>query len=529
MDEVKKLEQHEVRAAAFKNYKGKLEKIYSNDRTISAIMGGRPSYSDLKRLRNRDQMLVDMDAALLDQNKASAMSESLAASNSVYQEIISYYKSMPLYRYTVVPDRVKRKDEKIDKKEYAEKYEEMISVVEGISIEISFPKILEKGLIEGTVFIYTDKNKNSETIETLLLPRKYCKRGFTTNFGTDTVIFDFTYIDEMKRQFMSGMGPKDFLEADFLAMFPDGLIAQYNSYKSDTKLRWQQLDPSFAASISFSSSGLPPKLSANYGIIDYTTTKENEVRRSSNELEKILVHTIPHNADGDLMFEVDEALELHDYMSKTLSSVKGLKLLTTFGATELIELQAERTKENKTVLTAYDGVYYATGMNPAIFRGDSAESLKISIAKDSAYVFEKLDLIVNFYNLAINNLYNFGPYQAKISLLPITVYNEQDKMTLYRENAMAGIGKLETVVASGIRQKDISNINTLETFLKLDTILVPLQSAHTQTAAAKTEPKTPEETAIPAVKTPKTVTKTPLDKSKSILEEGQEVDTNDET
>ncbi len=48
-------------------------------------------------------------------------------------------------------------------------------------------------------------------------------------------------------------------------------------------------------------------------------------------------------------------------------------------------------------------------------------------------------------------------------------------------NANFGIGKLEAVVATGIKQKDITDKHNLETYLKLDEILVPLKSAYTST------------------------------------------------
>ena len=54
-------------------------------------------------------------------------------------------------------------------------------------------------------------------------------------------------------------------------------------------------------------------------------------------------------------------------------------------------------------------------------------------------------------------------------------------MELYRGNAEYGIGRLEAIVASGTKQRDIMHKSALEEFLKLDEILKPLASSHTQT------------------------------------------------
>jgi hypothetical protein len=95
--------------------------------------------------------------------------------------------------------------------------------------------------------------------------------------------------------------------------------------------------------------------------------------------------------------------------------------------------------------------------------------------------FKQLNFIINFYNLGINNLFSFSPYQARINLLPISIYDEESKVEMYLNNANFGIGKLEAVVATGIKQKDITDKYDLEQFLQLDKILVPLQSAYTST------------------------------------------------
>ena len=83
----------------------------------------------------------------------------------------------------------------------------------------------------------------------------------------------------------------------------------------------------------------------------------------------------------------------------------------------------------------------------------------------------------------MNNLYNFKPYQAKIQLLPITIYNYNDQMESYRQNAEYGIGILDAIVASGIKQSEIQDVLELEEYLELNTKLKPLQSSHTTSSS----------------------------------------------
>ena len=183
--------------AKFKKFKGSIDRLYSDDRLLAEAVGKRKPYYDPTKVKSRDQLISDLTSNLNDKTKAAQISETLVATNGLYADIIQYLVNIPLYRYTVIPGQIKKLRETGSAEKYATVYEKMMSVVDGISIEILFPKILQNGLIYGIIYLYVDKDNSSETVETLMLPYQYCKKGFTTNFGTDTVIFDFKFFDDM--------------------------------------------------------------------------------------------------------------------------------------------------------------------------------------------------------------------------------------------------------------------------------------------------------------------------------------------
>lgn len=86
----------------------------------------------------------------------------------------------------------------------------------------------------------------------------------------------------------------------------------------------------------------------------------------------------------------------------------------------------------------------------------------------------------------MNNLYRFRPLQAEVSILPITIAKESELVKQYRENAAYGIGKIEAIVAAGIKQRHIADRAKLERVLDLDNLLKPLQSSHTQGSGVPT-------------------------------------------
>ncbi len=495
----------------FRNLRGKLDSFFGGDKKLTTALGGRPTGYAAQRLADKQSVEADLRNSLDDPRRAYEISRRLMDVSSVYSDIIGYYSNLPIYRYTVIPNLLKEKGD-LSPEKYSKVYQEMLSVVDGLSIEITFPKLLELGMIEGAIFIYATRNTSAKTVSTFVLPREYCRIGFTTNFGTESVIFNFAFLEELLRKLSgSGSGYQFESEDDFFALFPPELVEGYKAYKAKTGPQWGELDTSVSAAISFSFNTLPPKVLSLLSILDYDTIKENRVSRSTNELQKILVHEIPKNGDGDLIFELEEVMDLHDTMAASLNQIKGLKFLTSFGKMDLIELQKSESRENNSVEQSYRSIFQGVGLNPELFSGDGKEAILAAIQKDEAYVFKKVNAIVNFYNLAINNLYSFNPYQLSFSVLPISVYNEDRKVTFYRENASFGIGKLEAVVAAGVKQKDLVDRHRLEEFLQLDEILKPLQSAHTVSRTENgPEPKDNE---------PK----------KTEVEVEEEVKTNDET
>lgn len=72
-------------------------------------------------------------------------------------------------------------------------------------------------------------------------------------------------------------------------------------------------------------------------------------------------------------------------------------------------------------------------------------------------------------------------YEADIDILPISPYTYSDDIESFKANASLGVGKLDYIIASGIKQRNIADQLYLEDFLKLGSIK-PMQTSYTQTA-----------------------------------------------
>lgn len=465
----------------FQAWRSKVDSLYSDEGSLKNALGRNSNNSG--RALSYEQKVSQLQSSMNDEKAASEYSESLAGTNSIYQSLLEFYKSMFYMRYTITPThngKHSKNEVELSDEEFEKMYDEMVNVVDGINIETVFPSLIYNAYLTGKVFIYVDKDKVSGTLSSLILPRSYCKQVFKTQFGSPIVSFDFSYFDDLLKVFAKNNESLNLTINDILELFPDEFQQKYKAYQRNKAIgKWQVLDAKRSTCVAANDTGLPAKMGADYGLLEYEKYKEIDLNRSEQELEKILVHQIPIDAEGDLIMDIDEINVIDKKMRSALRGAPHLRVLTTFGQTQLLELQKQRDKQVTLSNNAIRNIYVGAGMNPNIFIGEDDDSLKISLKREKANVWNIIQKLTLFYNICINNYYNWKPYQAQIDLLPITIYDENEMVTQYINNAGVGIGKLSAVVATGVKQKNIKDVSRVEKMLDLENILVPLHSMHT--------------------------------------------------
>lgn len=402
--------------------------------------------------------------------------------NSGYMEVIDYFKNMFFYRYIVVPS-YKGMGEKASNEKLLEITRQMLDVVDALSIETLFPQIIEKGLVDGVVYLYTYKKNGLPNI--MVLPESYCQRYRQTNYNTETILFDFHYfVDIESRARKQGM---EISEKELLSMYPRGLIKQYREYRSENgelnnDKRYQELNIQVAAAIPFHSEGVPPKILVAGAKEVYDVTVATEQKRSKGQIDSILSMEIPLDGDGVPLFDSTEAGAIQKLMASQLSGIDGLKVFTPFGKAQILKPQNNESVKNEAIGKAYDQIFHEALINPKVFTSDSNYAIEMSYSRDSAFVWTLIQKIMTYFNLSLNKTYDFGSYSIYTQLLPITHYNWQRKEEAARRNGEYGIGRLEAVISTGIKQSLIFDKAALEEALNLDEILKPLQSSHTRSS-----------------------------------------------
>lgn len=465
-----------------KNRIDKLKSMYADDQSSRRRQDNKPNYqaTDYENAAAVRKALWD---SIGDPTSLVETSRKLYATNPIYASVINYLADMYTWNYKVTPHKLYAKTKaKLKKKmkddDFQLMYNLMLEVADGLSIETKFPALLTLLFTTGSVYFTTYCDEENYAIDTILLPNKYCRKIGETQFGAAIIQLDMSYIDDLS-------GNSDELKKAFLDGFPVEFKKYYNAYKRNSKMRWATLDPRFSSAILLNDAAIPTFFYLYGGILDYEKYQDNELQRNENLLKYIVVQTMPHYEDK-LIFEVDEVEALHKSLRRIVETNDKARLITTYGDIKVAKIAENDTSENEVLSKAFKAIFNNAGFNSAIFTAESVNALQMSLVRDKGFVWRYVQKLVNFYNIAINNWFDFKTYQADIEILPISPYTISDDIKRYKENATLGVGKLDYFIASGIKQKNIQDQLDLEDFLKLDGIK-PMQTSYTQTAEDRQE------------------------------------------
>lgn len=466
-------------AEHYKILNKKLDQIYAGESALSRIQKHRTTNRTLFGIRTKEQLKQQVQNNIDNPGGLAALSKLLHSLDSNYAKIISYYAHMYNIRYTVVPVKTDHKSQ-VDGDAYLEMYNQMMEVVDGLSLETLIPSLLEEVFLSGSAYVTSEKNNAAKTASLIILPPEFSRIVLKTNLGTNVIEFNFKYFDAFR---------SDEQKKEVLELFPKEFTTLYSEYLKNTQLEWKMLDPRHSTAFTMNDKQIPPFINALDGILEYETVRGNEIEKSDNELKSIFIHRIPVE-DGEPIFDINEVVAIQQKIAQIVGNHKGLDSITTFGESEIHRLQDEGKMENKRIEQSFKTIYNSAGINANIFNGTIDKALEINLSTDKALVWSVIQNINSFVNLTLNNLFKFKAYQTEVNLLPITIYKEKEEVKAYMEAATFGVGKLDAVVALGIKQKHLLDRKKLEDEIKLDELLVPLKSSHTTTTGGVNVEKT---------------------------------------
>ena len=269
-----------------------------------------------------------------------------------------------------------------------------------------------------------------------------------------------------------------------LNLFPDEFKKGYLLYKqgkliddcATSSSGWYLLDPDYALKLNFNGSDVPTLVNAIPALLDLDQAQELDRRKQMQKLLKIIVQKLPLDKNGDLVFDVDEARDIHNNAVQMLSRAIGTDVLTTFTDVESIDLSDKNTTTSQDdLLKTERAVYNAFGVTQNLFNTDGNLSVEKSILNDESHMRNLLIQFEMLYNKIIDKKFSNGKkYKFRFYMLETTQYNYRELAKLYKEQTQIGYSKMLPQIALGHSQSFILNsINFENEVLHLSEIMIP--------------------------------------------------------
>lgn len=408
---------------------------------------------DLKKINPRlaDKATVLRAIDTYDLKTMREISDFFYKTSGIYARIIRYMAFMYRYDWFVTPYV---NDDKLKNEKLLLGFHGCLKTLDGFGVKKTLGEIALKVLLHGAYYGY--KVKTADSIVLQELPADYCRSRF--NYGNKPAVeFNMKFFDEQFRDTTQRM--------KILKMFPDEFRKGYVLYKEgklppefmgDTN-GWYLLEPENTVKFTANGEDYPAFISVIPLIIDLDEAQALDKKKTMQRLLKIVVQKMPLDKNGELIFDVDEAQQLHNNAVQMLSRAIGVDVLTTFADVEVEDMNASRAETQTDDLQRVERqLYNEAGVSQMQFNTDGNIALEKSILNDEATMYNMLLQFEQFLNelLAPFNT-SKKKVEYKVQLLTTTIYNYKELAKLYKEQTQLGYSKMLPQIALGQSQSSI--------------------------------------------------------------------------
>ena len=396
--------------------------------------------------------------------------------NGIYQKIVNYFATMYRYDWYMVPELLS--DNAKEEKVIAD-FTKTLSYFDASHIKKLCGDFALRVVRDGVYFGYAYEGENSILVQDL--PWRWCRSRFKIAgmpaIEFDMSFFDTKFPDAVRRMQVLDLFPPEFKQGYILykqgKLPADRVVATGENLKG----RWYLLDPGCAFTFGLAGlNGLPLFINAIPALIDLDTTQGIDRQRQLQKLLKIIVQKLPLDKNGDLIFDVDEARDIHNNAVEMLRDAIGVDVLTTFADIEGIDVsEANATVKDDSLNNAERTVYNALGTSRNIFNTEGNLALEKSILADEGSLRDLiLQFEVLFDTIAQKQSVNKKKWNFRFYMLHTTQNNYQALAKLYKEQTQMGFSKMLPQIALGQSQSFILNTALFENnVLHLSEIMIP--------------------------------------------------------
>ena len=449
--------------------KAQQKMIATSDNTYGTLGTSRARY--LERIRDYTPEKIERIITSGSLAEQQALSRNFFYKDGYYKQIIIHYATLLKYAGLLIPNPSLGK--KLSTSHISKRYYNALDYVEKMNLPVFLTDCATRALIDGCyygVIVQLDK----QNFSVLDLPSGYCQTRYKDLNGDDLIEFDVSYFNSI---------------VDLTAK--EQALASYPKFIRDAYKKWQKQKNSNSWVIIPSDIGIcfpffdgrPLFLSVIPASLEYDDAIQTERDRDAEEIRKILVQKIPHLQDGRLLFEPDEAAEMHAGAVGMLKGNKNISVLTTYADVDAVVSKTTGESTSKTLEQIEKNIYAQAGVSGQIFSSTGSSTLDASIKNDIALMMYLANKFSRFITNSINRIYGNTNITFKYQILPVSIHNMDKFVDQSFKLSGSGYSYLLPVVALGLSQRDIVNLKELENdVLKLGEKLIPLSSSYTQSS-----------------------------------------------
>ena len=418
------------------------------------------------------------------QQNLRRLSQFLYVLSAQYRRIISYFASqIDLTAYSVVPNINMVEDN--DDEAILQNYENTLRWLEVMNLPGQIFSNLITCWREDTFYGYIYYNEETESWDKnnfviLPLDGNYCKISSVNYDGTLNFAYDFSFFDSNANQILLEYWDKEFTK-------------KYNTYKSDSKQRWQELDPerTWCLKVNYDQTDrvIPPLASLFESIIDLIDLQSIMSDKDALSIYKLLIAKIDTLSGAkdpdDFAVDLNTAVDFYNKMASQLPEQIGIALSPM--SIEPINFEKSATEDNNQIAKSNANLWEAAGVSQVMDQSKltGASAVRAAMIFDGLYSTKPLLFQIEArVNRMLDYLIPDNLMRVKY-MSDVTPYTKQEKITQLKEAASLGLPvKMQYLSLMGISPMDGYALSYLENnILKLqDNWQFPLQSSYVQTS-----------------------------------------------
>ena len=410
----------------------------------------------------KEQIVSYMQAPAGNEKNLRNASIYMYDASSQYRRLIQYYSLLLRWAYVLAPSDFD--STKVNDKTFRKQYLKAANYLEIMNLQHELQKASMVAFRDGVLYGAVWQTNNSFYIQRI--NPDICSLTSISD-GTWQYSVDVSQIQEKK-----------------LPLYPPEFTNMYNEYKKKGGNKWQPVPESISFCLKADETNpnysIPPWCSALPMLYDLETYKALQETATKINNYKMISMKIDLHDDGTPTVDWELAKQYYQQLCNVLPPYIG----ATISPMKLEDFNFEKssgTNDVDTVSRSEEQFWFDTGTS-ALLHGsnvsNTAGALKLSIKSDEEIAFSLMSQAERLVNRILKAVP--GTVHFKIQFLPVTIYNEEEKIKYYKDAASLGVPGSKSAYAAtlGLHQSDLPGFDYIERNMIDTDSWTPLKSSY---------------------------------------------------